>query len=44
MTEQEFTTYQTELLAKVEKLYKNDELSKIIDRLENSDIDFELCM
>ena len=44
MTEQEFTTYQTELLAKVEKLYKNDELFKIIDLLENSELDFELCM
>ena len=44
MTEQEFTTYKTELLAKVEKLYKNDELFKIIDLLENSELDFELCM
>ena len=44
MTEQEFTTYKTELLAKVEKLYKNDELFKIIDLLENSELDFELHM
>ncbi len=44
MIEQEFTTYKTELLAKIEKLYKNDELFKIIDLLENSELDFELCM
>ena len=44
MTEQEFKTYKTDLLAKVGELYKNDELFKIIDLLENSELDFELCM
>ena len=44
MTEQEFTTYKKELLAKVSELYKSDELFKIIDILENSELDFDLCM
>lgn len=44
MTEQEFTTYKKELLAKVGELYKSDELFKIIDLLENSELDFDLCM
>lgn len=44
MTEQEFTTYKAELLAKVSELYKSDELFKIIDLLENSELDFDLCM
>lgn len=44
MTEQEFTTYKADLLAKVSELYKSDELFKIIDLLENSELDFELCM
>lgn len=44
MTEQEFTTYKKELLAKVSELYKSDELFKIIDLLENSELDFDLCM
>ena len=44
MTEQEFTTYKAELLAKVDELYKSDELFKIIDLLENSELDFDLCM
>ena len=44
MTEQEFTTYKKELLAKVNELYKSDELFKIIDILENSELDFDLCM
>lgn len=44
MTEQEFTTYKEELLAKVDELYKSDELFKIIDLLENSELDFDLCM
>ncbi len=44
MTEQEFTTYKKELLAKIGELYKSDELFKIIDLLENSELDFDLCM
>lgn len=44
MTEQEFTTYKAELLAKVGELYKSDELFKIIDILENRELDFDLCM
>lgn len=44
MTEQEFLKYKQELSAKVEALYKNDELFKVIDVLENSELDFDLCM
>lgn len=44
MTEQEFFKYKSELLLQVEALYKSDELFKIIDLLENSDLDFDMCM
>ena len=43
MDKKDFIEYKKDLLGKIDALYQNQELFKVINLLENSDLDFDLC-
>lgn len=43
MNNKEYIEYKKDLLAKIDALYQSQELFKVINLLENSELDFDLC-